>query len=371
MVTENRTIPVMKPRIPSAKQVIPYLRRMDESGTYSNFGPLIGEFESRVSTLLGVQPEQVVTVSSATAGLRAAVSVITENCQIREWLVPNFSFAATGFSTPSQSLTRFLDVRRDDATIDLHSCLDYNSLGDSKVGVVQVLPFGNWRLHSEMQQSHPLVIDAAASLGNFPELSYLDENCSVVFSLHATKVLGIGEGGLIVSGSADLASEIRSWTTFGFRGQRIAEQPGFNAKMSEVAGAYALAAIDHWEEEYAEWMEHSLVMSAVSDQLGIQTPFSMNAPTPYWNVKFRSSDELLYVSNRLAEFQVETRKWYGTLLGDMPAFESSLCSHRTVASQWAGTILGLPRFRGMSRAVIDRVANALYTSVSEWRKHVR
>jgi dTDP-4-amino-4,6-dideoxygalactose transaminase len=40
------------PDLPSAADVTPYLRRIDEARWYSNFGPLVCEFEDRLQCLM-------------------------------------------------------------------------------------------------------------------------------------------------------------------------------------------------------------------------------------------------------------------------------------------------------------------------------
>jgi dTDP-4-amino-4,6-dideoxygalactose transaminase len=75
-----------------------------------------------------------------------------------------------------------------------------------------------------------------------------------VVSLHATKVLGIGEGGFLATDDQDLARRVRQLTTFGFRGSRESQIPATNAKLSEYAAAIGLAALDAWPHNRLRWM---------------------------------------------------------------------------------------------------------------------
>ena len=104
-----------------------------------------------------------------------------------------------------------------------------------------VAPFGAPFNIEEWDEFHrvtgiPVVIDAAAgfdtaSAGLSP----------VMISLHATKAMGIGEGGLILCRDNNLAEQIRAARNFGFLGERVAEIPGMNAKLSEYGAAVGLA----------------------------------------------------------------------------------------------------------------------------------
>ena len=59
-------IRIAVPRMPEADALLPYLRRIDEARYYSNYGPLVREFEARMTAELGVAPAMVATVSSGT-----------------------------------------------------------------------------------------------------------------------------------------------------------------------------------------------------------------------------------------------------------------------------------------------------------------
>ena len=72
-------IPVSKPLLPTTRELLPYLERIDASRFYSNFGPLNTELETRISEKLGSGTNSVTTVSSATAGLTAALVSMMNN----------------------------------------------------------------------------------------------------------------------------------------------------------------------------------------------------------------------------------------------------------------------------------------------------
>ena len=65
-------IPVLKPDMPSVDDLLPYLRRIDESQQYANFGPLCLELERRLAAncaALSEQPVALTTVANCTVGL--------------------------------------------------------------------------------------------------------------------------------------------------------------------------------------------------------------------------------------------------------------------------------------------------------------
>ena len=67
------TIPVLRPRLPSAEQLLPYLRRIDERRVYTSWGPLALELEERLCRRFSLPIGGVVSASSGTSALTAAI----------------------------------------------------------------------------------------------------------------------------------------------------------------------------------------------------------------------------------------------------------------------------------------------------------
>ena len=79
----------------------------------------------------------------------------------------------------------------------------------------------------------PLVLDAAHALGCTHGGKPIGGFGRVeVFSFHATKIAGAGEGGVVATGDPDLARRIRLMRNFGFAGYDTGQtEQGTNAKM--------------------------------------------------------------------------------------------------------------------------------------------
>ena len=41
-------IPIARPKLPAAERIVPYLKEIDATRYYSNFGPLVSSFEDRI-----------------------------------------------------------------------------------------------------------------------------------------------------------------------------------------------------------------------------------------------------------------------------------------------------------------------------------
>ena len=48
-------IPLMRPQLPDADTLLPYLREIDGARVYTNFGPLLERFEQRLSEALALE----------------------------------------------------------------------------------------------------------------------------------------------------------------------------------------------------------------------------------------------------------------------------------------------------------------------------
>jgi dTDP-4-amino-4,6-dideoxygalactose transaminase len=207
------------------------------------------------------------------------------------------------------------------------------------------------------------VVDAAASLGCQPNLSTLRCNGAVVFSLHATKVLGGGEGGIVVFGSPDRAREVRSWSNFGFTGNRLASRSGTNAKMSESTAAYCLAALDDWDNERESWLNSRREVVALSKRLNLNTwLLSEDVVSPYWLILCDNANEQLALSECLSENGVETRCWWPSPIHEMDAFVGcgkSAIPPESTSRNLASRVVGLPFFRNIDKKSIEHIEESL------------
>lgn len=346
-------IPVMRPKLPDFRVVKPYLEKIDARRVYSNNGPLVQALESRYAEFLGVNPDQVVACSSGTSGLTGAIQLASAD----EFLVQDFTFAATPLAVlASGKHFAFVDISAEDLC-------SVQKVREGRSYVI-TLPFGSGFDLVEGLASFPgeVVIDAAASIGNSAgALNSMPPEWTVVFSLHATKVLGVGEGGLVVFGDTSKADEFRSWINFGYDQGKIASRAGSNAKMSEIVSAYGHAALDYADEEFQDWAWLRTHAIEISNAVGLN---KLNRGpqdiSPYWIAKFDSQDELVKVEEHLATMGIDSRRWWSSACHQMPVFKGvekfGSLENSSVA---ASTHLGLPLFRGQTADDFLEIRDAL------------
>jgi dTDP-4-amino-4,6-dideoxygalactose transaminase len=357
-------LPVMRPRQPSAQSLLPYLKRIDESRIYSNYGPLVVQFEHRLAAHFAVAEHAVTTVANATLGLVLALAAQDARpgtlC-----LMPAWTFIASAQAALLAGLVPFfVDVDPSTWALDPHAITGIIERAPSEVGAVMpVAPFGRpidvaaWD-QFRSRTGLPVVIDAAAGFD-----SLTPTKTPTVISLHATKVLGIGEGGFVICDDAPLIRKIRTRANFGFAGQREAVVPAMNAKLSEYHAAVGHAAMDEWRTTRADWMAVAARYRAHLGGSGgarLQDGFGASWVSSVCVVEVQSDADA--VEKRLHTAGIETRRWWG---GGAHTHRSTLHLPRTALSateSLARCTIAVPIFADMSDADIDRVVESILSS---------
>lgn len=353
-------IPVAKPRLAEFAAALPYLRSIDDTRTYSNFGPLNTRFEQRLAEHFGLGDGCVVTCSNATVGLTMALQQAAAKSGGRYCLMPSWTFAATAHAAFAAGLTPFL-VDVDPHTMALSPEIVAEALDDAPgpiAAVLPVAPFGlpldsaSWD-DFEVETGVPVVIDAAAGFDGLRPGRALS-----VVSLHATKVLGIGEGGFITSTDPGLIADIRRRSNFGFDGARDATLSGCNGKISEYAAAIGHAAMDLWpliRIQYANVLAYYRTALAGTPHLTIAQGLGETWVASTFNIEAPEA-AIQEIEQRLTQAGIATRRWWGAGLHGHQAFRYLPQRDLPATRSLAARTLGLPCWPGLSTAEIDEVS---------------
>lgn len=344
------------PTMPTADMLIPYLRKIDEVKWYSNFGPLYEELCSRLSAYFKVPESHLCLIGNATLGLQAIAENLNADDSV-DFEIPSFTFAASPSALAAAKKNfRFIDVDSEMRCVPSQ---------DAQV-VMDVLPFGeNLRHANWMDPLSFLIIDAAASfdsLQNFGEKFSFTGAFAIVVSFHATKLIGAGEGAVVIASSPDLINQIKLWQNFGFDNSgmmpRISKIRGTNAKMSEYNCAVALASLDQWFEIRADY--ESLLRKAleISSSAGfeVQSAMKKGFVSPYWILRTRGAHETLQVIKECADQQIETRLWWQTGCHEMPAFRNFRKSDLSNTEVLSRSYVGIPFHRYLDDIYWEKIS---------------
>ena len=210
-------IPVLRPLLPTAERLLPYLSRIDASRCYTNWGPLASELEERLADRLGIDGHSVVSACSGTMALVGAILATAGRARPdRPYaILPALTFVATAIAVEQCGYhVHLVDVASDDWILDAGALHAHPLLGQTGV-VVPVSAYGRPVAHEPLAgiptaDRHPgghrrrreLRSDLVGSQGGL--LSELP----VALSFHATKAFASGEGGCVITTDARLAASV-------------------------------------------------------------------------------------------------------------------------------------------------------------------
>jgi dTDP-4-amino-4,6-dideoxygalactose transaminase len=349
-VRDGTLLPVLRPMLPRVEEMLPYLRRIDERQWYSNYGPLVQELEQRIGGHYNAAPGGAVTVCNGTAGLTAAL--LAESPQRGSLcLMPSWTFSATPHAALAAGLTPyFLDVDPATWTPDVRLARQAAARLKDRIGAaVVVSPFGAPVDHAAWEKFSrdtgiPVVIDAAAGFDTAPVCSL-----PAMVSLHATKIVGAGEGGFVLTRDSDLRKRVQSAANYGFQGARCSWGVALNAKMSEYHAAVALTSIEQWPQTRPR---HAAIMRWYVD--GIAEISGVALPPGYGGAWVTGTTSIVLpegslprVCRAFTEQGIETRQWWEQGCHAQPAFASCPRDPLPVTESLGRRVLGLPHFPGM------------------------
>ncbi|MGD2133141.1 MAG: DegT/DnrJ/EryC1/StrS family aminotransferase [Maricaulaceae bacterium] len=366
-------LPVMRPRLPDRAAISPYLDAIDANRWYSNNGPLLTEFEGRLARRYGPSERTVIGVANGTCAV--ALALLAQRPAPGGWcLLPSFTFAATVHAAVMAGLRPyFLDVEADSWALSpsaVRAMIEaLRARGETVAACVPVTPFGApldpapWAA-IKAETGVAVAIDAAAAFSTV-KLS----SVPTAVSLHATKDLGVGEGGFVLWDDEDGVAWIRRLTNFSFDDERVAVAFAMNAKMSEYHAAVGCAALDQWETRSARLAHLArLCRAAVAPISGVslQAGWGESWQSATWNVETIAPAPTL-IDRLDREFNIEARRWWATPCHEMPIWADAPHVAARVTHRLATHVLGLPFHEDLDAPAAARIAEAVRTCIGDVR----
>ena len=359
-------IPIMRPKLPSADKCKPYLKQIDEARIYSNYGPLAAALEDRLVDHYRLNLGSVSMVANATMGLAIALA-LQEPQPGTLCVMPAWTFIASAQAATMVGLiSYFIDVDPETWALDPNVIPSVITKAPAPVGAIMaVMPFGypidiaRWDA-LQAKTKLAVVIDAAAGFD-----SLVPGAIPAVVSLHATKVLGIGEGGFVISTDEAVRRAVRMRANFGFDGTREAQVPAFNAKFSEYQAAVGHAALDEWATTRIEWWEAAnryRLALANCPQVSLQNGFGENWVSSTCVLRF-SEPITDRIEDYLTHSNVELRRWWGMGAHRHPATLSFPRASLSASCALARSTIAVPLHRDIKASEVSRVAEFVIDAV--------
>jgi len=373
-------IPVAKPVIGAREEelVVDVLR-----SRHLSLGPRLVEFEQAFAGRLGV--EHASAVSSGTAGLHLALRSVGIAAGDEVVTTP-FSFVASANSVLYEGgRPIFCDIDR--RTLNVDPAAAAAAVGERTAGLLPVHIFGYPAASAAIEKLAAgrglwIVEDACEALGavHSDGRPVGARGNPAVFAFYPNKQMTTGEGGMVVSLSAEAKSRIDSERNQGRApdmGWLDHDRLGFNYRLSDVACALGIAQLERLDEMLAARARIArLYREALADIDGLELPcpdadgdrrswfvFVVQVPpgvdrdAAIRELRARGIDSKPYLpAIHLMSFY---RERFGHREGEFPVCED--VSRRSLA---------LPFFPELTQAEVERVTEALRAVLSGERTGV-
>ena len=384
-------IPLFRPDPARLSLAAAELQSLEESGVFSNFGPINTRFEQEMLARFFGGEGACMTVCNATIGLMLAIKDAVGDVPTGQFaLMPGFTFAAAAHAALWCGLTPLLcDIHPNNWAAD--PAAESAMLTRYAGRIAVVMPYATFGYPINLDRYKklatragvPVVVDAAASLGTFDGRGRgfgAGFPGSVVFSMHATKSFAVGEAGLIYSADPEKIARLRTMCNFGFGEPRTATMAGLNGKLSEVGallGSLRLADYDHIIQHRAALLHHyRAALPELDFQLraaGTQAHQFVPALLPSALIGRRAA-----IRAELAERGIATGNYFSPHLLQQPYFQK-VCAGGPlpVCDDVSARMISLPLFNAMTHDEVDQVVEALHALIGvtdsgrRWRKPSR
>jgi dTDP-4-amino-4,6-dideoxygalactose transaminase len=365
----NKPITVTQPCLPPLEEFVPYLQQIWDNKWLTNNGALHQQLERELADYLGVQ--YISLFSNGTLALMSALQALKIQGEV---ITTPFSFVATTHSLWWNKITPvFTDIEPEYMNLDPKKI--EAAITEKTTAIMPVHVYGNPCKIDEIQQiadKHNLKIiyDAAHAFGvkknNVSVLNYGDLS---VLSFHATKVYSTIEGGAIVCHSEEMKHHIDNLKNFGFRGETVVEEPGINAKLTEVQAAYGLLQLKYVDgfiekrkqitELYRELLKDVQGIDFLNDMEGVTHGYSY-FPILIDEEKCGMSRDDLY--EKLKQNNIFGRRYFYPLISEFEPYKhlpSAAKENLPVATRIARQVLCLPIYVELGEDNVKKIVEII------------
>lgn len=357
-------LPNLRPRYAATPALIGHYLDALHTGRTTNAGPQVTALEHEAATFLRL-PHLLAVRSGADALNLAARALGRQGARA---LLPSFTYVSTLNAVELAGMVPvFVDIDPDTFTMDpdhLAACLQAHE------DVALVLPVTAFGVPPDLDRIVPvarahgaaILFDNAHGVGVERHGHRVDQRPDAqVWSLHATKVLPATEGGLLFAPDAHLHQRLARLRTHGLPPTPHDHEPGYNAKMDELAAATARHSLARLPEVLSG---RRAALARLRDGLAAQG-FGLQAHpdgllSNGQNLVVRLPEgftgDVPAAITRLLEAGVEARRYFDPLLHRIRRYATSPPLPVTEAL-WARAIC-LPLHSDMPAADVDAVLQA-------------
>jgi perosamine synthetase len=341
-------IPLSRPSI--TDEEIKNINEVLKTGKLSQ-GVYVDRFEEECAKFLGVDRENIVAVSSGTAALHLAGTILQPRLEHQIVHIPVNSFISTAntinyLPREGDTLIAFEDIQPD----------TWNMIPKDGYKITVDL-FGNPNQYNYLKDV--LIEDAAEAFGS----EYSGGKAGTfgefgIFSFFENKTITTGEGGLLYAKKKEDADKARLLRQQGkdFTKQ-FHELIGYNYRMTELQAAFGLAQMGRINSIIDRKKAiHLMYQTQLADIVSFQREIGKMSP---WMtiVKFSSRYKRDKVKNKLAENNIQTRLPFAPIYYN-PPYASSRPYTPVAEALYEGAIC-LPNYYDLSDEQVKQICRLI------------
>jgi len=343
----------------------------------AQYAPILGELKDRLAEvvdsgrfILGPNVQAFEQEAAAELGLAHAVGVANGTDALvllldalgigagDEVVCPSFTFYATAEAIARRGATPvFCDI--DAETLNLDPVDVAGRVTPRTKAIIAVHLFGRPAPIAELPDAIPVIEDAAQAFG----APGLGAGAASTYSFFPTKNLfGLGDGGLVATGDAELADRIRLLRFHGSRDKQTFELVGYNSRLDELQAA----ALRLFLPRVAGWNRARRAAAARYETLGLGEACELprDEDGHVYHMYVVRSPERDRIAEALKAAGIGCAAYYGRPLHLQPVFASLGYRQGSLPeTERAGREnLALPLWAGIEeeqqRRVVERVRSA-------------
>lgn len=368
-MSDNKTITVTSPLLPSLDEFTEYLKDIWESKWITNNGQFHKQLEKELAEYL-----KVPYVSLFTNGTLPLLTALQALRITGEVITTPYSFVATTHCIWwSGCKPVFVDI--DPKTGNLDPDKIEAAITPKTTAIMPVHVYGkpcDTKRIQEIADKYGLkvIYDAAHAFGvEVNGESILNAGDMSTLSFHATKVYNTLEGGALVMHDEVTKKRIDYLKNFGFAGETEVIAPGINSKVDEVRAAYGIlnlrqvdASIEARHQvaiKYREALRGIDGITFMEDMPGVKHNYSY-FPIFIETEKYGMTRDELYF--KMKEQNVLGRRYFYPLISTFSTYrglDSAKPENLPNAHRMADSVICLPMHHEISEEDMERILNVI------------
>lgn len=185
------------------------------------------------------------------------------------------------------------------------------------------------------------------------------------FSFYPTKNLGgIGDGGAVVTHSADAAVRIRQLREYGWDDTRVSQDVGMNSRLDELQAAILSVNLKYLDQDTGRRRAIAAQYDTALAGLNVELPQVRSDVEHVYHLYVIATDRRDALKDHLQSDNIEPGIHYAVPVHLQSAYRNARQGVLAVTERMAGRVLSLPMYPALS----DDDVNAVVASICKWAK---